>query len=315
MCKSAHCIYERGQHSKTHSQGEVIEMKKINSIITNLILISIFAAIGCVATMAQRSDTTSLNRQDVRPFDFTDEYYSQNGVQPHFITNRPTGADERSVYSKTSDQRFSSVRILETLPAYNFDGSIIYFNMYGQLFEQGFNEDKSGVKAMEIAKKYPMFVFPSSTVRGSNRQANLIEAHKDYFVANPLGLSLVVEVVYTFRGQSAEGNRYLNTLGETNGYSLDGTPIIKTIDEINYLTRMGLVTQQVQGLNNRGEAPFAIAKVLQTSKAGAVTRDAFLTTVTDENGQPLKAETSFIENFTCLRRSGSPCLNGTQDRR
>ncbi len=236
-------------------------MKRSSSIITNLILITLIAAFGCAAAAAQRTESDIRSLQDIRPFDFSDEYYSKNGVQPHFIINRPTGTDAGSVFTKTADHRFNGIRILETFPAYNFDGSILYFNMYGQLFSRGFQADESGTQALEIAKAFPMFVFPSTTLRGNNRQANIIEARDDYALKNPLGLSLIVEVEYTFRADSAEDRQYLKELGQRNGYSSDGTPIIKTVDEVNYLTRLGLATQKIKGLDSKGEAPFAIAKV------------------------------------------------------
>lgn len=286
-------------------------MKKLNLIITNLVLISIFAAFGCLTATAQRlEDSVEMFAEEVRPFDFANKYYSNNGVQPYFIINRPTGTDEKSVFTKTTDERFNGIRMLETFPAYNYDGSFLYFNNYGELHGKAFNEDISGEQAMEAAQSFPMFVFPSANARGNLRQANVLDAHDGYFTKNPLGVSLIVEVEYTFRADTEEGAKILNALGERNGYSLDGTPIIKTVEEIDYLTRMELVTQRVKGLD-RDAPSYAVVKAIQTDKPGAIAPDAFLTQVITEKGTPLDAEKSFLDNFFCLQKTGEACSEGT----
>jgi hypothetical protein len=286
-------------------------MKKFNSIITSLALISIFAAFGCISAMAQRLDeSVSVFAEEVRPFDFANKYYSNNGVQPYFIINRPTGTDGKSIFTKTTDERFNGVRLLETFPAYNYDGSFLYFNMYGELYGKAFNEDVLGERAIEVARSFPMFVFPSALVRGNVRQANVLDAREGYFTKNPLGVSLIVEVEYTFRADTEEGAKILNALGARNGYSLDGTPIIKTVEEINYLTRMELITQRVKGLD-RDAPSYAIVKAIQTDKPGAITPDAFLTQVITEKGEPLETEKTFLDNFICLQKTGAECSDGT----
>lgn len=293
-------------------------MKKFNLIITNFVLISIFAAIGCVTAMAQRPVTgVSTLAEDTRPFDFSDKYYDLNGVQPYLIINRPTGQDTKSVFTKNEDEeKFRDVRIIETLPAYNFDGSSLYFNNYGELFDTSFNGDESGQRALEIARSFPMFVFPSTTVKASNRQANLIDAREGYFTKNPLGLSLVVEVEYTQRAETDEESaKILEDLGIRNGYSLDGTPIIKTVEEINYLTRMGLITQKVRGLDDKRLASYAIVKAIENPKAGAIAPDAFLIPVIKEDGQVLDSETFFVENFGCLQKTGDTCSDSVEFQR
>jgi hypothetical protein len=285
-------------------------MKKTNSIITNFILISIFAALGCVSVMAQGAGLNSATfsiAEETRPFDFSDKFYGLNGVQSSLVLNRATGQDGKSVFTKNEDDNFRDVRFVETLPAYNFDGSALYYNNYGELFDTSFNPDVSGRIAMEIANNYPLFVFPSVTVRGSNRQTNLLDAGEDYFSKNPLGLSVIVEVAFTDRIEKEDGAQILRDLGARNGYSLDGTPIIKTVEEIKYLTRLELITQKVRGIDRKGLPSFAVVRAIDFQKAGAIAPDAFLVPVTKEDGQPLEAEQHFIDNFVCLQKSGEPC--------
>ena len=281
-------------------------MKKITNIITNLVLISIFAAIGCVTIMAQGLDTAVEDlAEETRPFDFSDKYYDANGVQPQLVTDRASGQDGKSIFTKNADENYSDVRLLATYPAYNFDGSALYFNHYGELFDTSFSADANGREAMEIAKGFPMFVFPSAAVKGSIRQSNVLDARAGYFTKNPLGLSILVEVRFTDRVEKEDGAQILKDLGARNGYSLDGTPIIKTVEEIDYLTGLELITQKVRGLDTKNVPSFAIVKAIDTTKTGAVAPDAFLVALTNDSGEVLDAEAHFVDQFDCLRKSGS----------
>jgi hypothetical protein len=283
-------------------------MKKLNLIITNLVLITIFAAIGCISAMAQRDlGAVSTLVEETRPFDFSDKYYEANGVQPYLIINRANGADGKSVFTKNANENYRDIRFVETLPAYNYDGSILYFNNYGELFDRDFVIGASGDEALQIAQSFPMFVFPSTTVKASNRQASLIDAHEGYFEKNVLGLSVVVEVEYTGLTGTKEAALAVKSLGERNGYSLDGTPIIKTVEEINYLTRLGVVTQKIRGIETRGVPSYAIVKAIEPSKTGAIAPDAFLSPVTKPDGQPLDAEAIFVINFNCMQNQNETC--------
>jgi hypothetical protein len=280
-------------------------MKKINSIITNLVLISILAAFGCIATMAQVSDEdgtiTYAVAEEKRPFDFSDKFYSINGIEPYLIFNRPNGMDKVSVIDRTGDETRRPVRIIATHPAYNYDGSILFWNFYGELARKSFSQDEIGRQALDTANRFPIFVFPSETQKETNRQSNLIEAREGYFEKNPLGLGVIVEVKYTLVKLSSDGEEVLKEMAKRNGVSLDGTPVIKTLDEINLLTRMQLVTQTIKGLDNPSEPAYVIAKVMQNPGNGAITPDAFLIYVRQQDGNPLQSEIAFLSNFNCLQ--------------
>ncbi|MGC2234635.1 MAG: hypothetical protein WA584_00555 [Pyrinomonadaceae bacterium] len=283
-------------------------MKKINSIITNLVLISIFAAFGCINAMAQVSDEegtiTSAVTEEKRPFDFSDKFYSINGVEPSLIFNRRTGADNLSVFDKIDDEAHRTIRITATMPAYNYDGEILYWNLYGELFPKSFIQSAAGRQAMKIADRFPIFVFPSETQRGTNRQSSIIETRNGYFKENPLGLGVLIEVRFTSPLINTADEEILKEMANRNGVSLDGTPIIKTIEEINLLISNGLATQKVKGLETQTKEPsYAIAKVIENPNEGAITPDAFLIYLKQQDGAPLKSESFFINKFTCLQSS------------
>lgn len=279
-------------------------MKKINILIKNLILISIFAAFGCMTTAAQSSAGFALAEPAIadseRPFDFTDKFYYLNGVEPNLISNRVTGMDKFSVIDKTENENRRNVRIRATMPAYNYDGSILYWNLYGELFEKSFVQNEIGREALATANRFPIFVFPSTTEKEVNRQAALIEVREGYFEKNPLGLGVVVEVEYTLQAASDDSG-ILKEMANRNGVSLDGTPIIKTIDELNLLTAMQLVTQKIKGLDNPDEPSYVIAKVIANPEKSAIAPDAFLIYTAYTGGKPLEAEEVFIKNFDYLK--------------
>lgn len=265
---------------------------------------------GCISIFAQKSldknptfSGGSTLAEEVRPFDFHNRYYYENGIQPGLIFNRRDGNDRLSILDMTDDYRFRNVRITAVYPAYDAGGSMVYWNLYGEIYKESFRNDAAGDDALAQAEYYPMFVFPSDFVRERLRQANVIDLKTGYFEKNPLGLSVQVEVRYTARVNGIDGQKELSILAEKNGLSLDGTPIIKTIEEIQNLTRKGFVTQLIKGVDNPSAASYIVGKVIQRPEAGAIAPDAFLVTIQREDGERFHADTEFLRQFNCLKDS------------
>jgi hypothetical protein len=260
--------------------------------------ISIFGqkSLGAAATYSPLAE-------EIRPFDFNSRYYYDNGIEPSLIVNRRSGNDGLSVFDTTDDQRFRGVRITGVFPAYNQNGALIYWNLYGELYKHSFRSDRTGGDALAIAEYFPMYIFPSDFVRDRQRQANVIDLKDSYFEKNPLGLSVQVEVRFTVRTNSEDGQKELAVLAEKNGLSLDGTPIIRTVEEIQYLTRQGLVTQIVKGLDNPSVTSYVVGKVIEKPDAGAIAPDAFLVTTQRADGERFHADAAFIRQFNCLKDS------------
>jgi hypothetical protein len=242
--------------------------------------------------------------EELRPFDFQDKYYYQNGVLPDFLIGRKNGADGESVVDFTDDFRYSTVRVTATRPAYDEDGKTIFWNHYAGLPKNAFTDDENGSRAIELAFSTPLYIFPSTTVKNSDRQAALIRTRDTYFEKNQIGVSAVFLVEYTEFSQTKLGRAALQSLAKRNGLSLDGTPIIKTEDELYTLRKEGLVTFFQP--SSEDNTPFAIAKVIQYP-AGGITPDAFLIFVKGEDGKPLAAEAEIVSKFECFQGSGN-CL-------
>ena len=102
-------------------------------------------------------------------------------------------------------------------------------------------------------------------------------------------------------------------LGQKNGYSLDGTPIIKTPDELNNdveFNGCGTEGQEVAATDPGVDGPgWLICPSLPDPRAGAIAKDAFLDSVRRPNGTPV--DPAFTANFNCLQSVGSfPQANG-----
>jgi hypothetical protein len=241
-----------------------------------------------------------------RPFDFNDKYYATNGVIPEMLIARKNGADGESVFDFSPDQRFGQVRITATHAAYSSDGNGIFWNYYSGVSKNGFTEDENGRRAVTTAFAFPLYMFPSTTAKDSDRQAALIHMDEAYFEKNPIGIAAVMLVEFTDQIETKAGRVVAETLAKRNGTSLDGTPIIRTFRELDGLWRDGYVSITQPALDEQYRTPFAAAKVIRFPDAGGITPDAFLKFVKNPDGKPLDAEQHFVLSFECLK-SGKKC--------
>jgi hypothetical protein len=242
---------------------------------------------------------------DARPFDFSDKFYEENGIQSALLLNRRSGLGKYSIPDFTSDPKHRNVRLTATWPAYDFEGNMVYFNYYGDFSANAFTDNLQGKQAAEMAELNAIYSFPSAVNKGSDRQAVLIDTSNNYYGKNPLGLGINVVVEYTERIFDRDTQPVLEKLAARNGKSLDGTPIIRTVQELLELTRWELITQRV--LNT--ETSYSAARVIEDPRNGAIAPDAHLRTVTGADAFPLEAEQPFVENFECLQQRGIFCTD------
>lgn len=95
----------------------------------------------------------------------------------------------------------------------------------------------------------------------------------------------------------------LARLGAKNGISLDGTPIIKTADELNNdLEANGCGAEGQEDVGGAdGGAVWLICPAIMDPRNGAIAKDAFLDTV-HRDYTPL--DPAFTRNFQCLQQTG-----------
>lgn len=248
-------------------------------------------------------------RADVedRLFDFTDSYYRKNGVEPSSIVGRRNGADNLSVFDTPFFSIHRNVRATLTLPAYDHSGKPVYWTVMGELFVDGFTNDRAGIRARQIADKYIEYVFPREGTNpvglGAMRQSVMLDMRNGYFSGDPLGLWTHVWISYTEKALTTrDGIRALADMGRRNGYSLDGTPIIKTVSEIDNLYSKGFIAKRLRKLDGSEGGVYSICPVIKDPTDGGIAPDSFLAFTRNPDGTPL--EPQFVNNFNSLKFTG-----------
>lgn len=153
-----------------------------------------------------------------------------------------------------------------------------------------------------------------------------------YFCDDLLGIWIITYFWYVNTGfgphQTSQCRQMLNSLGQKEGISLDGTPIIKTADELNFLEGKVVGSNPIPGFSGQvppnppctaegqedpggadGGAVWLICPAIPDPTSGGIAPDAFLDVVRRPSGFPL--DPAIALNFQCLRLFGNFCKNLT----
>lgn len=186
-----------------------------------------------------------------KPFDFSDDFYRRNGIDPDKIANRITADGQNAVTDTPPSPDFRDVRNLAITGGFDAFGDLIYYSVFGMVTPETFTPDKAGLEAMVIGNQFRAFIFPKkggdqfSPAPDNRRQDNLFDTRGGYFDIDPLGLWIVVFVSYTDAAtKTLFGKRELRELATRNGVDLDGTPVIRRISELEDLEAKGLIRLQ-----------------------------------------------------------------------
>jgi len=146
-----------------------------------------------------------------------------------------------------------------------------------------------------------------------------------YFCDDLLGMWIITYFWFTDTGfgphQTAQCGQMLSALASINGTSLDGTPIIKTGDELNFLEGKKVGSNPIPGFlgtqppsppcanegnesvnGSDGGAVWLICPAILDPRNGAIAVDAFIDQVLTPSGAPL--DPAFTNNFNCLQTKG-----------
>lgn len=272
---------------------------------------------GAVALAGPATSATEVARRHVTSagstpgdkfplFDFSDAYYTSNGVDVAALVGRRSGTDGLSVVDSSPDRNHRNVRVTFTLPAYDPSGNTLFFTVLADLASSPFTQNSAGQRAQQIAEASPVYVFPAQGADplgvGNSRQADLVDTSNGYFSNDPLALWVHVFVSYTDKAfNTPAGRKALADLAARNGLALDGTPIIKTLSDLQNLAKRGFVLEQKRPVGSQGR--YFVCPVFKDPRNGAIRTDAFLSTV-QENGQALPAEQHFVNEFNSLQKTG-----------
>src|SRR5262249_23581544 len=225
------------------------------------------------------SPSTSLRAQSTQirgapPFDFSNAFYSQNGINPAHIVDRVNGtcpANDMPSCSKVDNSNTNpdrrNIRVLSTTGGFDHEGNPLYYNIFGMVNPNTFSNDAAGVKAMKIANFFSAYIFPKasgdplSPALSNRRQDNVFDTRNGYFDANPLGLWTAVFISYTRAGldpNNAVCKQALEDLRAKNGTDLDGTPQIHKAIEVDDLGKKGCAEQRTRALDGTQGFPWII---------------------------------------------------------
>ncbi len=229
----------------------------------NLAMVTLAMGLAFCVAGPVAADERPYNR--VPAFDFTDEFYRANGINPEKLLNRVNGTDGVSVVDASPHPDFRDVRIVETTGGFKHNGSLLYYVIAGMVMPDTFTNDPAGARAMAIANSFRAFLFPKkdgdplSPAPGNRRQDNIFETDNGYFSNNPLGLWLLTFVSWDGpRVASARCRREMDRLAAENGRDLDGTPVIKTKSDILNLESMGCVRLRTRALDGSQGFPWVV---------------------------------------------------------
>jgi hypothetical protein len=153
-----------------------------------------------------------------------------------------------------------------------------------------------------------------------------------YFCDDLLGMWIITYFWYLDTGfgpnQTAQCHAMLASLGQKNGISLDGTPVIKTPDELNFLEGSVVGSNPIPGFLGTnppnpgctaegnedpggldGGSVWLICPALLDPRNGAIALDAFLDHVSKPNGFPVDPKITL--DFLCLQFFGAYCAELT----
>ena len=246
----------------------------------------------------------------MNPHDFTNDYYEMVGIVGKTIVNRPTGSDGLSVFSNSSNPYHTNIRVIATIPAYDHNGDILFWYPLGEIPDYGFTTDKIGWEARELAKQFPIYIFPHSKLDdfrlfANTRQAALMDNSWSMIIGPDIDLPMFRQVVFvrfTEKAFTEEGVEMMMYMAKKNGTGADDTPILRNMEDLLMMMKWDLVTTE----SAKGFSTYALAPIITDPTNGVIANDAFLWYAT-KNGPPLPTEEMFMTQFGCLQKTGDWC--------
>lgn len=256
----------------------------------------LLAGLAALASAASAAVTDRL-------YDFTDDYYRANGVDPAHLAGRKQAPSASAVVDVPNFSYQRPVRVIGTNSAYGANGFPAFFAVMAGGGPDMFTADKAGTKARSIADSFAEYIFPKlgadPTALGGGRQSALHDNNHGYFSNNPLGLWIHVWVNYTPSAfNTRDGQKALADLAKKNGLALDGTPLIKTVSDVENLISKGFVTR----LTRNDGLRYAVCPEIHDPRNGGIAPDAFYNPIKKADGTNL--EQWFVDAFNSLKTTG-----------
>ena len=281
--------------------------------IAKLLSRSLRAALAATLAVVSPSLAFAEDVGPVRSFDFTDSFYRANGINPDKLIIRPNGQDGVSVVDNSNtDPNRRNIRVTQAIPTYDHSGKLFFFHTFGLIMPDTFTNDAAGAKAYQLAEKYNLYGFPRKgnppNVVFPKRQEDLSDLRDGYFSNNPLGLWKINLVSYTDAAtQTSAGQAALAALAARNGKDLDGTPIIRTLSDLESLRVAGYVTVHPVATDGSEGVPWFSCPMIEDPRDGAIAPDSFVEVVHYSDGSRPPESVRIANEFNCLKNTGDYC--------
>jgi hypothetical protein len=296
----------------------------MNTIIRALAICGLILLVNVSVSSAQARVSSQENivpDTAINPHDFTDEFYATQGINGRSILGRRNGYDYLSIFGFSTNPNHRPVRVLATLPAWGPRGEIYFWYPLGQISYKGFTPNRVGSAALKNAMASPIYVFPmrSDLPMGASSYS-LFDVRQSAFIdpgmrpADPsmrdnAGPRVIAFVNYTPYAFTKDCEEMMNYMKLKNGTAADDTPAIRGMGDIQFLKKEGMITVETADIFDTETVPvaFALAPIIVDPTNGAIAPDAFLI-MPRLNGEPLPYESIFVEQFNCLQKHGTWCL-------
>lgn len=205
------------------------------------------------------------------PFQFSDEFYLENGIDPTKIIDNLVFPDAKAGSDRTRGDEpapnasFNDVRIIETTGGFDASGDVLYYLIPGKVKLDAFLDNEAGDTALELANSFRAFIFPKaagdplSPMPPNRRQDNVFDTRNGYFSNNPLGLWILTFMSWDGPNVNSEDCQdEMEDLAEDNGLDLDGTSIITSASDIDNLAQDGCVQLRTRALDGSQGFPWVV---------------------------------------------------------
>lgn len=212
---------------------------------------------------------------DVQSFQFTDAFYLEKGLDPTTMFDKYVFPDAKfAVCDGTSNGQppcrtkagvspdpdvYNDVRITEVTGGFQHNGDLFYYLTPAKVLARDFLNNAAGAETRQICDDFLAFLFPKKDgpfgpvgpQPPNRRQDNVFADTNGYFSNNPLGCWRLTFVAWDGPAVNGEGCQdFMDKLVQarlgdspgSNGLDTDGTPIIRTVSEINKGEALGCLT-------------------------------------------------------------------------
>lgn len=222
--------------------------------------------IGLLATLLLALGATQAAGDDVQPFQFSDAFYLENGIDrlavlDHFVfpdakfptvctTAGPLAFPCRTSLETSPDPDvWNDVRVIETTVGFKHNGNWLSYMAPSKFVMASFLDNSAGDETFDICEEYRAFLFPlaagipDAPGAPNRRHDNIFETNNGYFSNNPLGCWRLNFVAWDGPNVNSEDCQdEADDLADDNGVDKDGTPVITRLNDVEDLEEDGCVT-------------------------------------------------------------------------